>query len=628
MAPTNSPSLAAHTGTAKGPHFALAGSRSPAPPQLREVQKLIEEIIDSCEHKHEAVQQFLDLAARLTNANDVAFSIRHGDDFRIVNHGDAGLFRGEEREELLRQWAGQTARTGLVQLNQFADHAESIATLPVFLPNGDREALHAALLVHRGQVEPLVVSLQLLATGISAWQAREHARRIEFEARISSATIELLAKCNDQDSLAEAYFTLVTELQRLIGCTTVAYASRGPRQQRFLVEALSGASAIDPKSRFVCDLADCAAEAESRGTLTVWPPLAMADQHTSRIHQHLIQNHGFEAVASVPLQKSPAGEGVLIFLGQQARLHQPNTQNILRSIAPHLAGTLHLRKQADAGPLARVGQRLRKGRQRKTRRGILFALLLGGVAMLAPLPHKISCDCVVEPTVKRFATVPFDGILAKSFVKPGDMVSAGQVLAQMDDLDLRFERSESTAARTQALKEADVHLSKGKIADAQIAQFKAAELQAKLKWIGFREDHLEIKTQIDGVVIEGDLEQAEGAPVRNGQVLFEVAPLDSLKLKLVIPEQDIAFVDEAMDVDARLDGAPGRQFAASLTNIKPRASAEAGKNVFKADARLSDGDLSLRPGMSGTAKIVGPKRPLGWIVFHRAYRKVVDFIDW
>ena len=134
--------------------------------------------------------------------------------------------------------------------------------------------------------------------------------------------------------------------------------------------------------------------------------------------------------------------------------------------------------------------------------------------------------------------------------------------------------------------------------------------------------------------MDGDLEDVQGASVQRGQTLFEVGPLDSLELKLLIPEADISLAEVSLPVTARLDGAPGQRIEAELGHINPRASAESGSNSFAAEAalpseKLLDGEYEgLRPGMRGTAKIVGPKKMIGWILFHRAYRKVVDFIDW
>ena len=612
-----------------GPHFVVPRTRPSQPPHLKTLQADIERIVTTSTAKLEAIQGLLQLARSLTNASEVVYALDPTSERSTFAYVDSsGPLHSKERKVALLQWSRQACESGQVQLNRIDGVSETIVTLPVFVNGSASEAIHAALLVPRGEVEPFIVSLQLIATGMTTWFANSAANSNRLEASISSAVVELIAKCNAAETAQQAHYVLVTELQRLVNCDSVAFAERR-RNRRYRVRAISATAEMDQKTNIICDLNDCAAESDVRSAATMWPPLSIADRHTSLVHQQFVQNHSYEAIYSVPIDSEAAHEGVLIFMGRQTRIHDDTTIRIVTAVSPHIAGALLLRKQAEAGPFARFKQAIRATpEKRKTRRGLLIGLVLATVAMLVPIPHKVACDCTVEPTIKRYATVPFDGILEQSYVKPGDIVKADQLLAKMDDRDLRFERSEASAARTQALKEADVQLAKGKVADAQIAQLKATELQAKLNWVRHRENHLDIKSLIDGVVIEGDLDDAEGASVRQGQVLFEVAPLESLKLKLDIPEEDIAFVDQRMMVTARLDGAPGKKYEALLAKIKPRASAESGENVFTAEASLTDIDGTLRPGMSGTAKVIGPTRPVGWIVFHRAYRKVVDFIDW
>jgi len=618
-----------YTSRVDGPHFVVPPTGNETP-ELKSLQADVERIVSTAATKMEAAHGFLRIAKSLTNATDVGYTIRQGAALKAVVVGkEAKLFTDSEKQELLLHWSSVACQAGQVQLNRLDGAQETVATLPIFVNGAAIEAIHAALFVPRGEIEPFIISLQLVATGMSAWYARKDATGNQFEASVSSAVIELLSKCNSAATSHEAQYILVTDMQKLIGGDTVAYAELGRRGKRSRITAMSGTGEVDRNSALVGELEECAEEALVREAVTIWPPLSMQDRHASLVHKQLIQNHGYEAVLSTPIETDDSQQGVLLFLGKQATLHDESTLNIAKAIGPHLAQALQLRKEAEAGPLQRT-KRLVRGtpEKRRTRRAVLIALVLGGLAMLIPIPHKVACDCSIEPTMKRYATVPFDGILQKSLVKPGDIVTADQVMAVMEDRELRFEKSESSAKRTQTRKETDVHLSKGNVAEAQIAQLKAAELTAKLDWIQYRENHLEIKTNIAGVVIEGDLDDAEGASVRRGQVLFEVAPLHSLELKLSIPEEDIAFVDEAMTVTARLDGAPGKKFAATLDCIKPRASADSGRNVFTADGSLDDMDETLRPGMSGTAKIIGPNRPIGWIVFHRAYRKVVDIIDW
>ena len=121
--------------------------------------------------------------------------------------------------------------------------------------------------------------------------------------------------------------------------------------------------------------------------------------------------------------------------------------------------------------------------------------------------------------------------------------------------------------------------------------------------------------------LKGDLDDAKGAPVKTGQALFEIAPLETLRLKLAVDEADIGWVRAGMPVSGRLEGTGGRTVAATITRIHPQAELSHEENVFMAEADLADATGSLRPGMRGKGRIASDRRPLGWIWWHKAWHK-------
>lgn len=613
-----------------GPHFALPPSKATQAPDLRSLQLRLEQIVHSCVDKPDAVNAYLNLAKSLTNAIDVAYAYRTG---KVLNSvlaiGDSDIFKAKERKELLLHWSSEACTSGAVQLNRLSQGVETIATLPVYADGKAVDAINAALLVPRGEIEPFVVSLQLVATSMGVWHQKHAGATNAFEARTSAAIIELLSKCHDATNLDESTFVLATEMQKLVDCEIVVIALRKKNSRRIKVAAISGSGAVDQNSEVLRQITETAEESLDRRDLTIWPPLSMKDRHATKVHQQLVENSRYQAVASCPLETVDDLLGAWLFLGKQETIHSQDLMNIVQAATPHVATSLSLRIQADAGPFTRL-RRITRGtpEKRRTRRSIFIACMLTGLLLMIPIPHKISCNCTVEPYVRRFASVPFNGVLRDSLVEPGDFVSANQVLARMDDRDLRLEKSESMAARTKALKKYDKQRADEQIAEALIAKYEAEEMDAKLNLLQHREENLEIKSPIDGVILDGDLEDVEGATVQRGQMLFEIAPLDSLKLKLAIPEEDISFTVEEMAVTAKLDGVPGKKLNATLQRITPRAKADTGQNHFVADASLAEIDKMLRPGMSGTAKLIGLKRPIGWILFHKAYHKLSDMIEW
>ena len=242
--------------------------------------------------------------------------------------------------------------------------------------------------------------------------------------------------------------------------------------------------------------------------------------------------------------------------------------------------------------------------------------------MLIPVPHRVSSSCGVQPTVRRFAVAPHDGILLHSLVKPGDVVAAGQVLARMDDRELQLQRSELLAERETAMKKQDVSRTARDASATQIAALEIDQLTARLDLIQHKIDHLEITSAVDGVVLQGDWEDAQGAPVRTGDVLVEVAPLGKLKIELAVPEADVAHVAGGQPVAFVLDGDPFATHTGAIESIHPVSDVRENVNVFVSEFSIDNPRNQLRPGMKGRAKIAAGTKPLGWILFHHPAERV------
>jgi multidrug resistance efflux pump len=242
--------------------------------------------------------------------------------------------------------------------------------------------------------------------------------------------------------------------------------------------------------------------------------------------------------------------------------------------------------------------------------------------MAIPITHRVDCNCVLKPEQRQFAVAPHNGILSESYVSPGDVVTAGQLLARMDDKELQLEKVDLVAQRQAAMKQRDVNRSAADPAATKIAEMKVRQIDAKLQLVNHRLNHLDIKATSDGVVLKGDLEDAQGAPVRTGDVLMEIAAMDRLELEVEVPASQIAWVKADQSADIVLDGNPFDSFEGVVSRIRPESEVREHENVFVAEITLNNPDQLLRPGMKGRAKVKEGLRPIGWILFHGPCERV------
>lgn len=248
--------------------------------------------------------------------------------------------------------------------------------------------------------------------------------------------------------------------------------------------------------------------------------------------------------------------------------------------------------------------------------------VLAAVAMVIPVPYSVNCDCELQPVIRRFVAAPFEGALEKAFVEVGDEVQADQLLARMDGKEVRWEQAGNAAEYERAAKERDAHLADQKFGEAQLAKLQMERLALTTKLLEHRNEHLEIRSPINGIVVSGELKRAEGVRLSMGQSLFEVAPLDQLIVEVEIPESELAHVATGAAATMRLEAFPGQQLDGTVKRICPRAELRRKQQVFVGEIALPNDAGQFRPGMRGRVSIPAGHAMLGWRLFHRAWQKL------
>jgi hypothetical protein len=101
--------------------------------------------------------------------------------------------------------------------------------------------------------------------------------------------------------------------------------------------------------------------------------------------------------------------------------------------------------------------------------------------------------------------------------------------------------------------------------------------------------------------------------VQQGDVLFELAPLDAWRVILQVDERDVAYLHAGQSGSLVLASLPGRAFPLTVNKVTPVAVAEGGRNYFRVEAAVKEGAVSMRPGMEGVGKLDIGERSLLWI---------------
>ena len=517
--------------------------------------------------------------------------------------------------ELLGEQAARSCNEKRVQIPQLQQSRIAMC-VAVERPDAPADALAAVFLPAAGRPEALLVTLQLVAGLLSAYHLQHQNLAADWELSTACAILELVAAAGKAADVRNAGVRLVNAVKNYLGCERVAIGLKKRRGTQCKVLAISGMADINPQAELPQAVQGALVEAVRGGDWTAWPAEKGPGEGLLPAHARLSTVSGEGRVCSAPLRSADgAVVGGWVFWGLENSDARSRGERFARVAAAPVGTSLVLLKHGQINPVRRL---IRKWRLLE-RKSFWIAIASLFLICFSFWPYRIGCDCVIEPVKKRYVVAPFDGVFEKSLVRPGDVVGKEQKLAQMDGRELRMEVAGVVADYHRARKSRDVNQAAGKTAPAQI---DALEMQCKEQnrhLLESRIKNLDIKSPEAGIVVSGDLERTQGTPVKAGQALYEIAPLDRMIVEIEVRDEDVANVETGQKVAVKLDAYPGKVWKGTIAKIHPRSEIRNSNNVFIAEVDLAQSGEVLRPGMKGSATITTSSHTLLWIMLHKAW---------
>jgi multidrug efflux pump subunit AcrA (membrane-fusion protein) len=362
-------------------------------------------------------------------------------------------------------------------------------------------------------------------------------------------------------------------------------------------------------------------EATDQAAVIEWPRAdepAAARGLLTRAHADYLQLSGSAAVMTSPCV---IDRGMtLVFAFEWSDLQQAAASRQLAiATVPVISRVLGERRRASAPWWRRLGSDLYRfagwlvGPKRAILKLVMLLIAAALVALhLIRVPLEIPADARLEGAVVRQVHAPFDGYVVRADHRAGAVVKANEVLALLDDRDLRLDVERWTSEQAQYRSQYQDAQAQKNLAQLQInaAQIRQAEAQRALAEANL--GRARVLAPMDALVVSGDLSQALGGPVRKGDLLFELAPLDQYRVAIQVDERDIDLVQVGQPGRLMLTALAGQTYPIEIRTITPVAETADGKNRFRVEATLQ-GDISgLRPGMKGVVRIEGEPESLLW----------------
>jgi multidrug resistance efflux pump len=231
--------------------------------------------------------------------------------------------------------------------------------------------------------------------------------------------------------------------------------------------------------------------------------------------------------------------------------------------------------------------------------------------------YMITADASLEGKVQRAVTAAMQGYILDARARAGDIVRSGDVLATLDDRDLRLERLKLVSQGLQQESERRQAIAEGNRARSRILEAQLGQVQAQIILVDEQIARTRLVAPFDAVVVKGDLSQSLGAAVERGNVLFEIAPLDTYRVIMKVDERDITEVAVGQTGLLALTSMPNEEIALVVEKITPVSVVDQGRNYFRVEAVAKGAIDKLRPGMEGVGKIQVDRRKLFWIWTHK-----------
>ncbi|MBO4475226.1 MAG: efflux RND transporter periplasmic adaptor subunit [Bacteroidales bacterium] len=213
------------------------------------------------------------------------------------------------------------------------------------------------------------------------------------------------------------------------------------------------------------------------------------------------------------------------------------------------------------------------------------------------VPQQTLYSSTVQANVVNNIAPQSGGRIQKLNVEVGDFVSKGQVLAEMDRVqleqaELKLRNDETELERVRAL------LAQGGISQADFEQLELACNVSRSSCRNIRENTI-LRSPVSGVVTARNYDR--GDMYAMAQPIYTVQQITPVKVLVAISETEYTKVKKGDKVTLTADALPGKTFEGSVGRLYP--TMDATTHTFNVEVVVPNTRRELRPGMYVRASV-------------------------
>lgn len=242
----------------------------------------------------------------------------------------------------------------------------------------------------------------------------------------------------------------------------------------------------------------------------------------------------------------------------------------------------------------------------------------------ATISNSVTATGTIEPVNKVEVGTQVSGIISKIYVDYNSIVKKGQVIAELDKINLESELASAKANLASSKSELDYQETnykrmkalhdKGFISDddfdiAELSYKKAKEAYlVQLQTVQKAQTNLgyaTITSPIDGVVLSKDVEEGQTVAASfSTPTLFTIArDLTDMQVVANVDEADIGNVRDGQRVTFTVDAFPDDTFEGRVKQVRQQGEEESNVVTYEVVISAPNNDLKLKPQLTANVNI-------------------------
>ena len=216
-----------------------------------------------------------------------------------------------------------------------------------------------------------------------------------------------------------------------------------------------------------------------------------------------------------------------------------------------------------------------------------------------------SSTATLEAEEEAMVVAKVRGIVNKLHVEEGDMVSTGEILAELEDEQLQLEAERAKATMDRLLNELNrkQELYEKNLISAQEFENAKYEYQAQksaYELANLQVKYSKIRAPINGVISDRLIKK--GNMINTDQEVFKITDFNPILAILRVPEHEMSKLQKGQQTLIQVDALRGETFEGQVLRTSPTVDPETG--TFEVTIAVKDDSQQLKPGMFARVRII------------------------